>query len=383
MRIQIVLNGLGTGGAERSTAEMIPALERAGARVRVACLYARREGVEQQVRRQGTPVTVLEGGTLARKAIELRGSLRRWAPDVVHTAIFEADLVGRIAAAGAGLPVLTSLVNDSYSRQRLRDDRQQAWKVNVTRFIEASSAHILTAHFHAISGVVKSAAVERLWLPADRITVVPRSRTLDRLGVYSPERRNRVRTALGLGLDQRVVLAIGRHEYQKGLRYLLTAFGRVTAGRSDAILLLAGRRGGETAGLLTRAQRSGIASNTRFLGYREDVGDLLCAADVLAFPSLYEGLGGAALEAALVGTPVVASDVPALRELLDRRDATVFVPPASAEDLARGLEYMLHDPGTARARAQACVGRYVADFAPERVYSAMLRLYERVARATR
>ena len=81
----------------------------------------------------------------------------------------------------------------------------------------------------------------------------------------------------------------------------------------------------------------------QFLGHRSDVGDLLAAADEFVFPSLYEGLGGAMLEAMARGLPIVASDIPALREVTDP-DGARLVPRGSAAALAKAIDELLADP---------------------------------------
>ena len=378
MRVLLVLNGLGAGGVEQSTAELLPTLTAHGVDARVACLYTRAQGVERQVRQQGTPVEVLEGATLRAKTAHLRSIVRDWGPSLVHTALFEADLVGRVAAVG-GPPVLSSIVNDAYSPLRTSDSRVKPWKLALARLTEATSGRLLTTHFHAISAWTKSVAVRRLGLPARRITVVPRSRDLDRLGTYSQERRSASRRRLGLTEHQPVIVTVGRQEHQKGHRHLVTAFERIVTRHDDAVLLCAGREGNETPALQAQVSRSAVGRPIRFLGHRDDIGDLLVAGDVFAFPSLYEGLGGAMIEACLLGVPAVASDLPPIREVVGCRPATVLTPPGRADELARGLLLLLDDLPGARSTAQSAVPRFARNFASAGVNRRMIQLYREVA----
>src|SRR5687768_14580949 len=100
MRVLMVINGLGTGGAERSTSELLPLLVRHGIEPVVACLWAKSEGVQGQVEALGVTVIVLPGSTLVAKTWSLRRLCQRLRPDVIHTAVFEADQIGRIASLG-------------------------------------------------------------------------------------------------------------------------------------------------------------------------------------------------------------------------------------------------------------------------------------------
>ena len=111
MKIAFVINGLGAGGTERSTTLMLPLLRERFVEVEVFTLKREQVGDEQRVRDMGIPVTVLSGGNWSSRIRSLRRELKRFQPDLVHTAIFEADVIGRIAAIGTRVPVVSSLVN--------------------------------------------------------------------------------------------------------------------------------------------------------------------------------------------------------------------------------------------------------------------------------
>ncbi|MEZ4617183.1 MAG: glycosyltransferase [Caldilineaceae bacterium] len=102
-----VINGLGTGGAERSLAEMLPYFREAGIVPVIACFY-RRGGVEEQVIAQGFSVRFLDQHQrFPARVRALRQLILAEQPDIVHTTIFEADLIGRLAAIGIRNKVLT------------------------------------------------------------------------------------------------------------------------------------------------------------------------------------------------------------------------------------------------------------------------------------
>jgi glycosyltransferase involved in cell wall biosynthesis len=160
-------------------------------------------------------------------------------------------------------------------------------------------------------------------------------------------------------LPERYLLFVGTREPRKNLPTLLAAYrallaGRVppgagpgAAGAGVPPLVLAGPPGwGEAldlAGLPPGAVRTP--------GYlaEEDLASLVAGAAALAFPSWYEGFGLPALEALACGTPVVASDLPALREVL--ADQAELVPPGDADALADALLRVLDEPGGEPARA--------------------------------
>ncbi|MGH3922843.1 MAG: glycosyltransferase family 4 protein, partial [Pseudonocardiaceae bacterium] len=378
LKVLIVINGLGTGGAERSLAEFLPALEDHDVVAAVAALHRRREGVEEAMLDQKADVCFVAGRSTARRVVELRRIITAWRPHLVHTTIFESDVVGRLAAMG-GPPVLTSLVNTAYDPVRLADPHVRPARLKLVRMVDGWTARRLTTHFHAISRTVKESAVANLGVPANTITVIERGRNPARLGQRNKCRRAAVRAALGIPTDAEVVCNVGRQEYQKGQRYLLEAMRMIAGRRPRLLLLVAGRRGHASAGLEALTATPALHGRVRFLGHRDDVPDLLAAADLFAFPSLYEGLGGAVLEALGLGLPIVASDLPVLRETLEPGRTALLVPAQSPRELARAIEDLLDDPVKARAFGTRGIALFRDRFTSQRSTERMVRLYCSVA----
>ena len=132
---------------------------------------------------------------------------------------------------------------------------------------------------------------------------------------------------------------MGRLDQQKGVDTTIDAFQRLLKRIPDAVLLVAGRPGNASA--LIQAKARGCSA-VRLLGHRNDVADLMCAADVLSFPSRWEGLGGTLVEAMALRLPIVASDIPPLVETI----GDVGWPLVPSEDelaLAKELVRILDD----------------------------------------
>ncbi len=373
MHLLYVIDSLAPGGAEQSLVNLAPHYAERGVRLTVAYLTERRDlGADLEARRARVVSLAGDGGRIvaARRARTLIRELR---PDLVHTTLFEADLAGRTAARLAGVRVVSSLVNEAYGPMQIRDRRLRRWKVRGARWADAATARFVT-RFHAVSYQVADVMAVRLHVPRDRIDVVHRGRDPDRLGPRTPERRARARAALGIEPEAPLVLAAARHEYQKGLDVLLAAFPTVRRRIPHARLVIAGREGNQTPELAAAASDLGDA--VRLLGARDDVGDLLCAADVLVLPTRWEGLPGTLLEAMAMATPIVASDVPAVREAVDDASA-LLVPPDHVGALGTAIVTSLTDPDAAGRRAGVARARFVRDFAIEGVADRMVAFYER------
>lgn len=145
--------------------------------------------------------------------------------------------------------------------------------------------------------------------------------------IYDLSKREEMRRHLGLA-DELVIGHVGRFNPQKNHSFLIDIFAALLKKEPNAVLLLVG--GGEgMSKMQEKAQELGIAEHVRFLGVRSDVADLMQAMDVFVFPSLYEGLGIALIEAQAAGLPCVVSDtIPHEAYLTDLVDSESLSAPA-------------------------------------------------------
>lgn len=178
----------------------------------------------------------------------------------------------------------------------------------------------------------------------------------------------------GAGLPAEYLLAVGTLEPRKNLPVLLEVWRRAkAAGRPLPPLVLVGGQGWGSELDLTGLTDQDVVL-TGYLSY-EDLRPVVAGAAALLFPSLDEGFGLPPLEALACGTPVVAADIPVLREVLG--DQARFVPPLDAEAIADAVAGSLEDPvGTRRSRRA-----HAREFTWTRTAAAHLALYRDVAPA--
>jgi glycosyltransferase involved in cell wall biosynthesis len=373
-----VINGLGTGGSERSLAEMLPGMAELGIDPVIACLYRREEGVQEQVRAWGFDVRFLPAG-VARRVSALRSILRDSGSVIVHTTHFEADVAGRLASIHTPARVVTSIVNTCYDPVRRGDPSVPRIRLRAVQSIDSQTARHLNAHFHAVSYAAKDAAVQRMGLQPRRITVVERGRDPARLGEPGPLRRSRVRSALGLAEDDKVIINVGRREYAKGQRFLIDAMGILAPRFPNLVCLIAGRDGYLSEELGRMRREYGLEARVRFLGHREDIPDLLAASDVFVISSLYEGLPGAAIEAMALGLPVIGSDIAPTREVVEPGRSGVLVAPASGGAIAAALRELLDRPEVGLRMGREGRAMFLERFTLTRSTERMVELFRRVA----
>lgn len=374
VRVLVLVNSLLGAGAETSLRALRAPLREHGIDTRMATLTPL--GVDER------DVDVLSDQRPGRRqAVRLvREALNRHRPDLVHTTLFESDLVGRVAARLENVPAVTSLVSTPYADAARDSEPVSAAKLWAVQRIDRGLARHATTAFHAISETVATAAVRDLSVPRERITVVPRGRDAAQLGEPTAERRSRARARLGVEPDVPLILAVGREEPQKNHIALLEALAQLRIRVPDAVVAIAGRRGRASEQIDDASRRLGLQPPTLLrLGPRDDVADLLVAADVFAFPSRWEGLGGAAIEAMALRTPIVAGDVPALRELLAEGDAGLLADPLDAPAFADCLQHALEEPEATTQRAERARRRFEARYTLDASATGMAQLYRHVA----
>ena len=211
----------------------------------------------------------------------------------------------------------------------------------------------------AVSDATREAFRDWLRVPPSRVRVAPLAP--DPALAAAPTAAAVAEARARWGLPARLALYIGMTQPHKNLPRLLDALARVVRepGGADVALAIAGPWvPAQQAPLRARVAALGLAPHVRFLGTLTDaeLGVAYHLADVVVQPSLVEGFGLTVLEAMQAGTPVVASDIPAFREIAG--DAARLVDPHSPASIADGLRAVLDDP--ARAAALARLGRAAA-----------------------
>ncbi|MGZ4727913.1 MAG: glycosyltransferase family 4 protein, partial [Acidimicrobiales bacterium] len=308
-------------------------------------------------------------------ALEVRRLVRSRRPDLVHTTLFDADLVGRVGGRLGGAPVVSSLVNVAYGPEQRANPALRAWKLELARSADSGTAR-LVRRFHALSTHVAEVMGPRLGIRSDHIDVVPRGRDAARLGRPGPEQRASARRSLGVDDDTRLVVAAAHHEYQKGLDVLVRAWPAIRRAEPGARLLIGGRRGNQTDLLERLVAEQGPEAGIELIGPRDDVPDLLCAADAFVVPSRWEGLGSILVEAMALGAPVVASAVGPVPDLAG--PWARLVPPDDPTALADAVVATLRQaPAEADRRALVASQQFEQGFTLEVVADAMVAFYDR------
>jgi glycosyltransferase involved in cell wall biosynthesis len=186
--------------------------------------------------------------------------------------------------------------------------------------------------------------------------------------------REVVREELTGGERRLLLLTAASLTDHKGHRYLLDAMPRVAAELPQALLLLVGT-GELEGGLKAQANTLALEEHVRFLGWRDDLPDLMQAADLFVMPSHLEGLCTAAMDAQAAGLPVVATTAGGLPEVVADGVTGRLVPPRDPEALAGAILELLRDRKARARMARAAAEAAARRFDKARMVEGTLRVY--------
>jgi glycosyltransferase involved in cell wall biosynthesis len=343
------------GGSQRQILELAKGLRERGVRASVVYFRGERADMLPHFAAAGIePIVVRKRRALDPPfLLRLLRTLRRLRADVLQTYGPTADLWGRLAALAARPPVVISSARGIHVLQERR---------RLLRPLDR-----FTTAFLANSQEVRRRLHEARGIPLDRIGVIYN-------GQRVPPRAPRSRPADGPGVAGTACRLVP----EKNLACLLQASARLRAAGFDHRIEVAGE--GPLRGRLEEEARAlGVAGAVRFLGPRGDVPALLAGWDVAVLPSLYEGLSNFVMEAMAAGVPVVASDIPSNRELVEEGRSGLLFPPDSPQALADALASLLGDALRARGLAEEAA-RQIRRFSVESMVDQHLALYERCLR---
>jgi glycosyltransferase involved in cell wall biosynthesis len=376
-RILYLIETLGHGGAEHQLALTTTQLDRSRFEP-IVCHLHPPNFLNALIQRRPTEVVSFDLVGRKRSWLEALRRIRALHAkrpfDLIHTSLFEADIVGVAAARSLGIPAVATLCNIGTEDVRLIDN-----PLNSRLKLRAASmlwGAALRRHDQliAISNAVKSSCARSLRIDPNKCSVIYRA--IPERPAVGRDRVEATRAALGLQHSS-VLLNVGRLAPQKGQRYLIDALPLVRAKHPDTVLLITGE-GWLQKDLEDRARALGVADAVRFLGKRDDVHVLLRLADVFVFPSLFEGLGISLLEAGAAACPVVATNVGPIPEIFQNEITAHLVAPRDPAALAGSIMTVLRDPVRARAMAERGRDDVRARFSTERMMTELHELYDRV-----
>ncbi|MCS6858738.1 MAG: glycosyltransferase family 4 protein [Abditibacteriales bacterium] len=251
--------------------------------------------------------------------------IRREKVDVINTHLTTASFLGSLAGRLMGVPVVA--------------------RVPAT---EHKTFFQLAHYLIAVSEGVKQHLVAQ-GVRAEKIHVLYNGIDLDRYAHPLPSAEAKAR--LGLPANARTVGIVASLTERKGHRFLLHALKRIEPQVGEVHALFAGEGDQEDA-LRRLAASLGLSERVHFLGFRQDVVEVVSACDAFVLPSLKEGLSNAVMEAMALRRPVIVTNIAGMPELVRDGETGLLVPPADVGALADALRRVLSDAAFAERLAR-------------------------------
>lgn len=361
MRVLQLIDTLSVGGAQRLQLTYTQAAIARGLQPTILSLRdPSNSPVAGQLQAAGARVIVMPGKGLKDLARinRLRRFLRADGTDLIHAHLGYAIILGAVAGRLARVPMVASL---------------HSTKPDAKQWLETLALRHGTKHVIAVGSAVAEAYQGRL--RSRTILVLPNPVTEG--PILSETRRLALRAELAGEAGRRLIVSAGRLAPDKGYVDLLDAIDQVRRTHPDVLLVIAGT-GRLKDQLEARIGECDLHGHVRLLGLRDDVREILAAADLYVSASLREGLPITILEAMAAGLPVVATSVGEVPELLrDQRGR--LVAPGQPEELHRAIVAALDEPALGIRMGFAAREYVRRRHSPDGWYERLVAIYEEAA----
>ena len=367
MKILIVIDSLGSGGAERSTAVLSDYLYEKEIEFDILCLDQKTVGVQSQMQAKGNNIYFFEKNNFLSQVKYLAKFIKKGNYNLVHSILFRANIRTRFAKLFQNFVHLESLVNTTYSKERFNDKRVNQKALWFYKKLDKNSASWGVDHFHSITETVKEHYINEVKIKTEIISVIPRGRK-----PLLKEYEQKPATSS----DIVNFINVGRHEFQKGQIYLLRAVKILKDKGYSFKLTILGRDGSTTSEMKNYINENSLTEVVKIEGFKENVPDYLLQSDVFVFPSLFEGLGGALIEAQAAGLPIACNNIPVLHEVVQNNKNAKFFDVHKIDSMVKALTFFIENPKEREAYGKESLKNYQLNFQEKKNNQKMLDLYK-------
>jgi len=263
-----------------------------------------------------------------------------------HTPVVSA--IGRLAARSAHVPIIIYTAHGFYFHELMKP-----LIYNFHFWLEKLLARWATDWLFLVSKEDETLAKEKGFM-ADKKRIIWIGNGVDPDKFSSIHLRDEIRRKMGFTESDVVVGFVGRVVREKGILELVESFIKIRETNKNAKLVIIGdtllsERDKKTSKKVRSLIRiNGIEDSILFLGFRDDVPQLLAAIDIFVLPSYREGMPISIIEAMMSGKPVIATDIRGCREEVVHGETGLLVKPKNVESLVEALEKLISNPELAK-----------------------------------
>jgi glycosyltransferase involved in cell wall biosynthesis len=380
--VALVLRSLGSGGVEAHACQLATGLVNRGFKVFIISLC---EGeVNHNFRKLGVPITQLadsKGQSLnsLRNVFVLRKTFLQLRPDIVHLHGIRPIFIGSIAARLARTPRVISTMHGSYKLMTMdKYGHSSRFKLAVSILMH-SVGILLSNHFITVAKTLEAEAQYCLkkavgnWLAKrcyPKISVVKNGIGDRFFNGPSSIKPKTVTPTIG---------TIARLDPKKGISFLIEAVRDLNMSDAACRLLVIGD-GPSFSEYKNFVLNENLEAKVNFVGHQECVIPFIQKMDIFVLPSLSEGMPLVILEAMAMGTPVIATAVGGIPEIVENNITGLLIPAASTEALADALRRLLTDPKLRLALSQSAYQHVDANHRETHMIDQVVAIYGKDSR---
>ncbi len=342
-------------GAEVQIATLLRALK-ADQRFDLSAIVLNKGRLAEELVAAGISVTVCDESAGAWTTLRsLASHLRRRRPDIVHSHRYKEHILGAFAAKLSH----NSLVVQTYHGLEEHLHGWAAMKMRAYTTLNTIVGKVAAQGFVGVSEEI--ATILRWRYTSGKVRCIRNGVDLTRVKATSSGAC--LRKQLGISSSEFVIGSVGRLTPVKGFDYLIRAVSKNRRSQERKLIIVGD--GPLRSALEELAREVGVAGSVLFLGARNDVYDLMATFDVLALPSLHEGVPMVLLEAMAMTVPIIASRVGGIPEIFDDGQGALLVQARDVDVLADAIETMANDELLRNRLRKAARARVESQFAIE------------------
>lgn len=295
--------------------------------------------------------------------------------NLVHTFLFRANFLGRIAASLAGVAKVISSI-----RVMEEEKKYHLFLERITSF--------LSDKFIVNSQALKNFIIEKMKTPAKKIEIIYNG--IDFSNLPKVENKNKCQE-LGYREEDILIGTVGRLHKQKGIEFFIKAIKIITQAPSPCTKKWGGASpitqslkfliigdGPERKNLQSEICDLQLENKVQLFGWRTDVLEIISILDIFVLPSLWEGTPNVILEALAYGKPVVATKVGGVPEIIEDGKNGLLVEPANAKKLAEAIIWMLENPEKAKEMGEKGKKKVENFFPIDKMVKETERIYDKL-----